>query len=306
MYLVNGGLQRRCYTYIKDATDAHLRIIENAGGLCDRQIFNVGVPTNETTIRDLALAPPFERGPDEGISMHLDVQHAKSYLNKAWSRLRQRFQPAEQAVVDDFHKLFFASRRDKSRRARWLGVPLIKYPDDLFVFQEMIHELRPDLIVETGTSYGGSALFFASMCDLVGGGRVVTVDIEPKPDRPIHPRITYVEGSSIGTEAFAAVCACIEPGDRVMVFLDSSHRKEHVLQELQLFSDLVTIGSYLVVEDTKLNGHPVYTHYEPDVGPGPMEALAEFLQDDRRFSVDRSREKFLLTSNPGGFLRREA
>jgi len=94
--------------------------------------------------------------------------------------------------------------------------------------------------------------------------------------------------------------------ETVLVTLDSSHTKEHVAREIDIYRRFVTKGSYLIVEDTKLNGHPVFTRYEPDLGEGPMEAVMEFLAKDRAFQVDRSRERFYLTSNPNGFLQRIA
>jgi cephalosporin hydroxylase len=155
------------------------------------------------------------------------------------------------------------------------------------------------VIVETGTADGGSALFLASICDLLDHGEIVTVDIDERP-RPSHPRITYVGGSSIAPDVVTRVKEFV--GDRapVLVILDSDHTRDHVLEELHAYSSLVTSSSYLVVEDTNINGHPVL----PDFGPGPMEALDTFLREDGDFSIDPDREKLLLTFNPRGYLRR--
>ncbi len=117
---------------------------------------------------------------------------------------------------------------------------------------------------------------------------------------PQHPRITYLVGSSTSPEILEQVKGMIPPSDRVMVILDSDHGRDHVLRELELYSDLVSPGSYMIVEDTNVNGHPVLTSH----GPGPTEALEEYLRRDRRFVVDRSREKFFFTFNPGGYLRK--
>jgi cephalosporin hydroxylase len=113
-------------------------------------------------------------------------------------------------------------------------------------------------------------------------------------------------GSSTSEEVVGEVGRRAAGHPTVLVTLDSSHTKSHVAREIKLYARFVTKGSYLIVEDTKLNGHPVYTRYDPDWGPGPMEAVLEFLAKDRRFEVDRSRERFYLTSNPHGFLRRIA
>jgi cephalosporin hydroxylase len=194
---------------------------------------------------------------------------------------------------------------DRKLRVSWLGVEVIKYPTDLVVYQEIIHEIRPDLIVETGTNHGGSALFFASIQDLIGHGQVISIDANRR-DLPPHPRITYLVGDSTSAEVVAEVARRAEGLSTVLVTLDSSHTKRHVAREIGLYHRFVTKGSYLVVEDTKLNGHPVFTRYEPDLGEGPMEAVMEFLATDRTFRVDRTRERFHLTSNPGGFLLKVA
>jgi cephalosporin hydroxylase len=153
-----------------------------------------------------------------------------------------------------------------------LGVPTLKCPRDLWVYQEILFETRPNLIIETGTAFGGSALFLASLCDILGSGRVVTIDISPKPERPRHERITYLTGSSTSTSVVGQVRSMIRSGERVMAILDSDHRREHVLQEVREFGPLVSTGCYLAVEDTNINGHPVALCS----GPDPWEALDEF------------------------------
>jgi cephalosporin hydroxylase len=170
----------------------------------------------------------------------------------------------------------------------------------MWVYQEILKETTPDLIIETGTLYGGSAYFLASMCDLLNRGRVISIDISDKPGRPQHPRIQYLLGSSTSPAILEQVRVAVQPGNRVMVILDSDHRKAHVLDELRAFERFVTPGCYLVVEDTNLNGHPVL----PSFGPGPTEAVREFLAENSSFSVDKSREKFRLTFNPSGYLKR--
>lgn len=204
-------------------------------------------------------------------------------------------------IIDAFHRLFYDSWAfDQTwAAAEWLGTRIFKCPLDLFVYQEMIHEIRPDVIVETGTACGGSALFLASMFDLVGNGRVITIDTLSR-ERPKHDRVTYLLGSSTSAEIQAEVERRIGPTDQVMVILDSDHSAQHVLAELRAYSKHVSVGSYLVVEDTNVNGHPV----EPDFGPGPAEAIGAFLKESNVFVVDRAREKFLLSFNPGGYLRR--
>jgi cephalosporin hydroxylase len=205
-------------------------------------------------------------------------------------------------LVDGFHKLYYDSFVFDGTWAdtRWLGAPAKKCPLDLWIYQEIMAELRPDVIVECGTADGGSALFLASICELLGGGTVVSIDIEERPGRPQHARIRYLTGSSTSEEIVDDVRRRVADASTVMVILDSDHSKGHVLEELRLYSPLVTPGSYVIVEDTNLNGHPV----EPEFGPGPMEALEEFLQESDDFAVDDRGAKFYLTFNPRGYLRR--
>jgi cephalosporin hydroxylase len=210
----------------------------------------------------------------------------------------------DQDAIDAFHQIYYDTPERTIYNTHWLGVAAQKYPTDLWVYQEIIHELRPDFIIETGTYWGGSALFLASVCEMLGHGEVITVDIRPiaesQATRPAHPRITYIEGSSVAPDVVADVRRRIDGAQTVMVILDSDHGREHVFNELKVWSDVVTEGSYLIVEDSNVNGHPVL----PEFGPGPMEAIELFLAMNDDFAPDRSREKFLLTANPSGFLKR--
>ena len=213
--------------------------------------------------------------------------------------------PDEQAATDAFHHAYYDSWDQPSGGSRgtidlsWFGYRTLKSPLDLWTYQEIIVETRPDLIVETGTHSGGSALYLASILDLLGHGSVLTVDIAVPKAPPSHPRLRYLTGSSVAVDIVARVRAAAE-GKRVMVLLDSDHTAAHVAAELAAYDDLVSVGGYLVVEDTNVNGHPV----KPDFGPGPMEALDEFLAQRDDFVIDPDRERFLMTLNPRGFLRR--
>jgi cephalosporin hydroxylase len=204
-------------------------------------------------------------------------------------------------VTRSFNRYFYARADLTWGRTSWLGVPLWKNPLDLWVYQEILWEVGPSLIVETGTYRGGSALYIASLCDLMGYGKVLTIDIERQADRPPHPRIEYVTGSSVSPKTIDLVEQRVgEASGPVLVVLDSDHHAPHVQAELDTYHRFVTPGSYLIVEDTNINGHPV----KPFFGPGPMEAVASFLPRHPEFAVDRSRERYLVTHNPGGYLRR--
>ena len=212
----------------------------------------------------------------------------------------------ERRVVDRFHDIYY-SKLDEGRGLHtivlsWMGHEMLKCPLDLWVYQELIVASRPDVILETGTYRGGSALFLADICDLVGHGDVVTIDVDASHEagRPRHPRITYLIGSSTAPDILARTERILGGRTNVMVVLDSDHRRDHVLEELRSYCQFVPVGGYLIVEDTNVNGHPTY----PDFGPGPWEAVDAFLAENDRFTADRTRERFILTMNPRGFLRR--
>jgi cephalosporin hydroxylase len=135
-------------------------------------------------------------------------------------------------------------------------------------------------------------------------GKVITVDIDPKIEKAstfatFRNRVEAIKGDSVSPEVISEIARRVG-GGTVLVTLDSLHTKEHVLKEMNIYSKFVTAGSYLIVQDTNINGHPVY----PTFGPGPMEAVEEFLKNNRDFEVDRSREKFMLTAYPSGFLKK--
>ena len=186
------------------------------------------------------------------------------------------------------------------RETRWFGVPAQKNPLDFWVYQEMLHRLQPDIIVEIGNDCGGSTLALAHLCDLIGKGRVIGVDVshDRVPDRVRkHPRITLIEGDACAS--FDKVAALIAPKDETLVIEDSSHTCENTLNVLRKYSPLVKAGGYFIVEDG-------ICHHGLEVGPnpGPYEAISLFVAENSAFEVDRSQEAFLITWNPRGFLRR--
>lgn len=201
------------------------------------------------------------------------------------------------SVVANFHRLYYDSE-STWHRTYWMGVLVQKCPLDLWMYQEILHETRPELIIETGSFEGGSALYLASILDILGSGEVLSIDIDDRP-RPDHPRVTFRLGSSIDPNVIEWA-AGIADGRRTMVILDSDHSERHVAAELDAYASLVTPDCYLIVEDTNIDGHPVY----PTFGPGPAEALRAWLPLHREFQVDRHRERLLLTFNPGGYLKR--
>lgn len=210
-------------------------------------------------------------------------------------------------VIKKFHILYYDSPTWRTNLTTWMGVVTWKCPFDLWIIQELLCQLKLDYIVETGTAYGGSALYYASIFDLLNHGQVITIDDNSSPfmtskdieNRPKHPRITYIKGSSIDVNIVEQVISLCN-GLNVMVVLDSFHSEPHVYSELQLYSPLVSKGSYIIVEDTNVNGNPV----APDHGPGPSEAVKKWLTKNPSFKVDSSCERLLMTFNPGGYLKR--
>jgi cephalosporin hydroxylase len=213
------------------------------------------------------------------------------------------------------HDLFLEScRYNYSYNFRWLGRPVIQYPQDLFAMQEILWEVKPELIIETGVAHGGSLVFYSSILELIGGqGRVLGIDIDIRTHNraalechPMFKRIDLLQGSSID-ESIAGKVRDMARGKRsVLVALDSNHTHDHVLRELQLYAPLVTRGSYLVVFDT------VADDMTPDLlggrpwgkGNSPKTAVHEFLKTTDRFVIDKEFEnKLLLTVAPDGYLK---
>jgi len=223
-------------------------------------------------------------------------------LRRGFERRLRNVRPYRAVVINRFHDLFYSDLQGHKtwRESTFLGTTIRKNPLDLWIYQEIIYEVKPELIIETGTLHGGSAYYLARLCDWMDRGSVVTIDVKERPQRPAHPRITYLTGSSTAREIVREVEDRARSADSVLVLLDSDHSEAHVREELRLYSPLVTPGSYLIVEDTNVNGHPVTFDY----GPGPMEAVETFLSERSDFEVDRSRERLLMTFNPEGFLRR--
>lgn len=197
---------------------------------------------------------------------------------------------------------------------RWLGRPIIQYPQDIVALQEVIWDVRPELIIETGIAHGGSLILSASVLQLIGGqGRVLGLDIDIRPhnrqaieEHPLAHRIDMLEGSSVDDSVAEQVRIVAKGKSPVMVILDSNHTHEHVLRELQLYAPLVTRGSYLIVLDTVIERMPVDSF--PDrswgIGNNPFTAVQEFLKTTDRFELNAEIEnKLLLTVGPGGWLR---
>jgi cephalosporin hydroxylase len=183
----------------------------------------------------------------------------------------------------------------------WLGQPVWQNVLDLWTTQETLCKLRPELLIECGTNRGGSSFFFASLFDLMNHGRVITIDIE-KMHNLSHPRVTYLIGSSIGTDILDHVSRAVaETTGPVMVLLDSDHTGAHVRREMEAYFPFVTPGSFLMVQDGVIDTLPMFAPGRP----GPLAAIEEFLTVHPEFEADTERSgRFLITHSPKGWLRR--
>jgi cephalosporin hydroxylase len=196
----------------------------------------------------------------------------------------------------------------------WLGLPIIQMPPDVIAVQEIIWDLRPQVIIETGVARGGSLIFYASILQIIGEGKVVGIDIDIRPhnraaieEHPLAHRIELIQGSSVDRDLVRDVKSRIPAGARVMVILDSNHTHEHVLEELNLYAPLVSKGQFLIVADTVVEQIPAQSHRPRPWGPGnnPATALDAFLADNLQFARDAFvNAKLLISSSPGGYLRR--
>ena len=195
----------------------------------------------------------------------------------------------------------------------WLGRPIIQYPQDILIIQELIWKIKPDLVIETGIARGGSLIFTASILELIGKGNVIGIDVDIRKHNreeiekhPMFKRIKMIEGSSIDKKIVKKIFKLAERKKKILVLLDSSHTHSHVLEELKSYSPLVNKGSYVVVFDTVLEDMPKnsFPNRPWDKGDNPKTAVKEFVKKSNRFKIDIDIErKLMITSNPSGFLK---
>jgi cephalosporin hydroxylase len=211
----------------------------------------------------------------------------------------------EKKTIDDFHKIYYNNSLQTWDNTRYFGIKTEKCPLDLWIYQEILFELKPDYIIETGTRFGGSALFMAHLLDTIGKGEIFTIDIEQNPNLPKHKRIKYLSGSSTSPEIIGVLKKKIKTDKKVLLILDSDHSTQHVSKEIELLHKFVSLGSYLIVEDSNICGNPVNISGDFGIG-GPMVSINNFLQTNKDFVIDLSKEKFFLTFNPNGYLKKIA
>ena len=206
-----------------------------------------------------------------------------------------------------------SARHKYSYHFSWMGRPIIQLPQDMMAMQELIWNIKPDLVIECGIAHGGSIIYYASLLELQGHGEVLGIDRDIRPhnrqaieSHPMFKRINMIEGSSVDLGVVEQVRALAE-GKKVILVLDSNHTHEHVLEELRLYAPLVSLGSYCVVMDTVVEDMPADAFPDRPWGPGdnPKTAVWAYLEENGDFEIDQQmNDKLLISVAPDGYLRR--
>ena len=242
----------------------------------------------------------------------------KLLTREQFEKLRRRAaarMARDKALIRDSRKLLV--RADKHywiHQPNWFGEPVLQLAQDIVALQEIIYETRPDYIIEVGTAWAGSLLFYSSLMEVLGGKKIIGIDIYIPPDLrrrisrfgKLSKRIQFIEGSSIDPAIVARVRRLIGRSKRVLVHLDSHHSHDHVLAELKAYAPVVGRGQYLICGDTIVE-HMGAANRDRPWGPGnnPMTAMREFMKGNKDFVIDHSvDDKLLFSCNPDGYLRR--
>jgi len=232
-------------------------------------------------------------------------------LRKIWAQEMADDIPLNQEAQDVFIK---ADRHNWIHQTNWFGEPVLQLPQDMFALQEIIYKTRPNFIIEIGVAWGGSLLFYATLQEVLGGERVIGVDIFIPDDLKqrlnshslLSKRITLIEGSSLDNSVIEQIKKILGVDKKVMIILDSYHTHEHVIQELDKYSTFCGDGQYIVVADTIIDMIPPQSHRPRPWGPNnnPKTAVDEFLKTHAEFMVDPEIDrKLLFTCNPSGYLK---
>ena len=206
---------------------------------------------------------------------------------------------ASTGSFEDYLDYFHNNVQNIDENILWMGKKAKKFPMDAWIYQEIIHLLKPDIVIEIGNLNGGSTLFLANMLDIIDRGKVLALDIDHSRIDFTHPRIDWITGDANSRYVLNKVESQIREGMIVIVIEDSSHTYDNTLAVLRNYNRFVTMGSYFIVED----GVCKYPFIEGPK-PGPYDAIQDFIKENTRFEVDRTKEKFALTYNPSGYLKR--
>lgn len=238
----------------------------------------------------------------------------QAFINERQQRIDGNGKNSDlQKAASDFN--VESNRAQYSYNFSWMGRPIIQYPQDMIAMQELIWEIKPDLIIETGIAHGGSLIYYASLLELIGEGEVLGIDIDIRSHNkaeiekhPMFKRIKMIEGSAVSEETVEKVKEFVNDKKSILVCLDSNHTHEHVLQELQFYAPMVTIGSYIVVFDTIVEDLPegYFSQKRPwGISNNPKTAVYEFLNNNTNFEIDHSIDnKVLISVAPEGYLKR--
>lgn len=239
---------------------------------------------------------------DDRQDFETDKRHMASKMAKDESFQEKNWEFHRQACSHNYEYMW-----------SWMGVPIIQSPTDIVVTQEIIWETKPQLIIETGVARGGSAIFYASLFENIGEGRVLGIDIDIRPhnldsiqQHKMSKHIDLIQGSSIDRSIVEQVKTYADRYDRVMVILDSNHTHDHVLAELELYAPMVTKGQFLIVADTSIEYFtPLEDRPRPwGIGDNPKTAMDTYLATTNRFEKDDFyNNKLILTCSPQGYLR---
>lgn len=241
------------------------------------------------------------------------IDYVKQFLDEKRTNIRRLREDKE---IANFGKIFIEKthKYKYSYNFTWLGRPIIQFPQDIVAIQEIIWDVKPDLIIETGIAHGGGLVFYASIMKLLGGdGKVLGIDIEIRrhnriaiESHPMFKRINMIEGSSTDEKVIKQVYEFAKGKKKILVVLDSNHTHNHVLKELELYSPLVKKGSYIIVCDTIIEDLPDSCFADRPWGKGnnPATAVKEFLKTNKRFKIDRDIPgKLVITVSSNGYLK---
>jgi len=238
----------------------------------------------------------------------------QAFINECEQRVKDNADNTKlQKAAADFN--IESNKAQYSYNFSWMGRPIIQYPQDMMAMQELIWEIKPDLIIETGIAHGGSLVFYASLLELIGNGEVLGIDIDIRKHNkeeiekhPMFKRIKMIEGSAVSEETVEKVRNYAAGKKKILVCLDSNHTHEHVLQELQFYSPFVSLNSYIIVFDTIVEDLPegYFSQKRPwGISNNPKTAVQEFLQTNTGFEIDHSIDnKILISVAPEGYLKR--
>lgn len=228
------------------------------------------------------------------------------YINKMRTNLARWIQPNNQRIVDKYKVslrdwLINHQKEIVFNKVSWMGVPTQKLVLDVWIYQELLWKIKPEVVIEIGSFKGGATLYLAHLLDIIGQGTIISVDISREHYQVSHDRIITITGDSNAPETVAKVTELAQ-GKSTLIIHDGDHRRDPVLKDLVAYSPLVSLGSYFIVEDGVVDilGSEIDWHH----ANGPVAAVEAFLDENNHFIIDETCERYTLTYNPKGYLKR--